>query len=676
MSPPAPQPAQDPSTIAAAVAAAASGAVIAPPAIKRKPAVPAALASALGATAKPVAQPIAGPDNTPGKSMRPPLNAKNMLFATAALIVVLGGALTLIPLLFQDDTAESPSVDAEIALDISPARVAPLETALADNPAPAESSTTLANGQTALQDSVDPVLIASLPAPRLLEVEPTEPESTAETLPDPVTPAENLPSEHTTIADTPIKDTPVEATLAPQVLSQAAQYAATGIWKVAPEISDLPKLVNLDSMQVPQIDRGAPVLAVGALTQPPATTSFDTDQDLAGVATGSAVEPSRIGTPQITATEPAQGGAELVADTDVVEDATAELALSEGPPVAPPVERPIQLPLAPPVERPVERAEERPVPRAVPNTEREVEQAEVPDQEIAETAENTEPTATPAPPAPARDARGLIIATAEGVLAPEGFMIYQGRPDIVPPAVPDRLDAEDLAAQRAAQAAEELRRELGRVRPRMRPASLTRFTEEVDAPEDEPGADIAAATEAALASPANSDSTTVDTAEAAEATPTAAVEDTVAPTPRPRLRPRGLTTLAGAVAEANTGPETGATLRPRARPTNFEALLRRSREQATVRNTRAASVEPTIPSSASVARQATQNDVLNLRRLNLIGVYGTTSNRRALVRLPSGRYVKVKVGDRIDGGRVVAIGQDQLRYQKGSRSETLRMPRS
>ena len=282
VSPPAPQPAQDPSTIAAAVAAAASGAVIAPPAIKRKPAVPAALASALGATAKPVAQPIAGPDNTPGKSMRPPLNAQNMLLATAALIVVLGGALTLIPLLFQDDTAESPSVEAEIALDISPARVAPLETALADNPAPAESSTTLANGQTALQDSVDPVLIASLPAPRLLEVEPTEPESTAETLPDPVTPAENLPSEHTTMADTPIKDTPVEATLAPQVLSQAAQYAATGIWKVAPEISDLPKLVNLDSMQVPQIDRGAPVLAVGALTQPPATTSFDTDQDLAG----------------------------------------------------------------------------------------------------------------------------------------------------------------------------------------------------------------------------------------------------------------------------------------------------------------------------------------------------------------------------------------------------------
>ena len=87
---------------------------------------------------------------------------------------------------------------------------------------------------------------------------------------------------------------------------------------------------------------------------------------------------------------------------------------------------------------------------------------------------------------PARDARGLIIATAEGVLAPEGFRVFKGRPDIVPPAVPDRLDAEDLAAQRAAQEAAELRRELGRIRPRLRPASLTRTA---DAAEETPQED-------------------------------------------------------------------------------------------------------------------------------------------------------------------------------------------
>mgnify|MGYP006981152582 FL=1 len=65
---------------------------------------------------------------------------------------------------------------------------------------------------------------------------------------------------------------------------------------------------------------------------------------------------------------------------------------------------------------------------------------------------------------------------------------------------------------------------------------------------------------------------------------------------------------------------------------------------------------------------------INLRKVNLIGVYGTPSNRRALVRLSSGRYKKVKVGDKIDGGQVVAIGDTELRYQKGGRNVTLKMP--
>ncbi len=67
---------------------------------------------------------------------------------------------------------------------------------------------------------------------------------------------------------------------------------------------------------------------------------------------------------------------------------------------------------------------------------------------------------------------------------------------------------------------------------------------------------------------------------------------------------------------------------------------------------------------------------INLKRVNLIGVYGTPSNRRALVRLPSGRYKKVKVGDTVDGGRVVAIGDSELRYQKSGRSLTLKIPSS
>ncbi len=86
-------------------------------------------------------------------------------------------------------------------------------------------------------------------------------------------------------------------------------------------------------------------------------------------------------------------------------------------------------------------------------------------------------------------------------------------------------------------------------------------------------------------------------------------------------------------------------------------------------------VVPKIPSSANVAKSATVKNAINLRNVNLIGVYGKPSSRRALVRLSNGRYQKVQVGDRIDGGRVSAIGNNELRYKKGSRNLTLKMPK-
>ena len=81
-----------------------------------------------------------------------------------------------------------------------------------------------------------------------------------------------------------------------------------------------------------------------------------------------------------------------------------------------------------------------------------------------------------------------------------------------------------------------------------------------------------------------------------------------------------------------------------------------------------------IPSSASVARQATIENAIRLNKVNLVGVYGTAADRRALVRLPSGRYVKVKVGDRVDGGTVAQITDDELFYKKGRRTLSLSMP--
>jgi len=82
---------------------------------------------------------------------------------------------------------------------------------------------------------------------------------------------------------------------------------------------------------------------------------------------------------------------------------------------------------------------------------------------------------------------------------------------------------------------------------------------------------------------------------------------------------------------------------------------------------------PNIPTTASVAKQATISGAISLREINLIGVYGASSNRRALVRLANGRMLRVKIGDRIDGGQVTAIGEGQLTYQKGGRTHVLRM---
>ena len=87
-----------------------------------------------------------------------------------------------------------------------------------------------------------------------------------------------------------------------------------------------------------------------------------------------------------------------------------------------------------------------------------------------------------------------------------------------------------------------------------------------------------------------------------------------------------------------------------------------------------AAAEPTGPISRGVAAAATDENAINLRQINLIGVYGRPSDRRALVRLANGRYVRVGVGDRLDGGRVAAINDSTLNYVKSGRTHTLEIP--
>lgn len=117
-------------------------------------------------------------------------------------------------------------------------------------------------------------------------------------------------------------------------------------------------------------------------------------------------------------------------------------------------------------------------------------------------------------------------------------------------------------------------------------------------------------------------------------------------------------------------------LNPRSRPQDLARESAANDDQPSVQVATAATIAtPPAPTRPGAAESATILDRLSLGRVNLIGVYGSSSNRRALVRLPSGRFAKVKVGDPVDGGRVRAIGDADLSYVKSGRSVTLQMPR-
>ena len=84
--------------------------------------------------------------------------------------------------------------------------------------------------------------------------------------------------------------------------------------------------------------------------------------------------------------------------------------------------------------------------------------------------------------------------------------------------------------------------------------------------------------------------------------------------------------------------------------------------------------EVNLPTSASVAREATIENGINLSATSLIGVYGKPGAYRALLRERGGKYSMLVIGERINGWTVVAIDEDTVRIKKGSRTEVLRMP--
>ncbi|WP_373354142.1 hypothetical protein [Pseudoroseicyclus sp. CXY001] len=135
------------------------------------------------------------------------------------------------------------------------------------------------------------------------------------------------------------------------------------------------------------------------------------------------------------------------------------------------------------------------------------------------------------------------------------------------------------------------------------------------------------------------------------------------------------TATASAVAQAR---------RPGARPRNFAQVVAQQRARGLSPTPApaaapasapavAAAAQPTGPVPQSVASAATVSDAINLRQINLIGIYGRPGDRRALVRLANGRYLRVGVGDQLDGGQVTVIGDSALNYVKRGRTLSLQV---
>lgn len=238
----------------------------------------------------------------------------------------------------------------------------------------------------------------------------------------------------------------------------------------------------------------------------------------------------------------------------------------------------------------------------------------------------------------ALDARGLVVASAAGTVNPDGILVFAGRPAKVPGAVPGR---ETVQPQAEAEAERVETARLAGLRPKSRPGGIVEGNERST----------------------NNGLTKRELA-----------------AKRPKLRPeQAIAKIEEEADETATEFAVAASKKPVARPGNFSRVVKRAEttepEVTQVAAVPAPKVTPSIPSKSNVAKAATVRNAINLSKVNLIGVYGKPSSRRALVRLSNGRYKKVQVGDRIDGGRISAIGDSELRYEKNGRNVILKMPK-
>lgn len=241
---------------------------------------------------------------------------------------------------------------------------------------------------------------------------------------------------------------------------------------------------------------------------------------------------------------------------------------------------------------------------------------------------------------------GLVTASPEGTLNPDGILIFSGPPQKRSAPRPNTSEGESAAS--------DARTALANKRPTARPDNLTELHER---------GLYGGRTKSQLAK--------------------------IRPAPRPLSEQIVAQTSSSGIALSTSATKLAVktSRHPPAKPKDFASLVEKTRSKTTFAVTAAkpetlkspiakirSSSAPQIPTRASVAAEATQKNVLSMKKTSLIGVYGTAANRSALVRMRNGKIVKISVGDRVNGGKVAAIGATQVHYVKGGKNYLLRMP--
>lgn len=440
----------------------------------------------------------------------------------------------------------------------------------------------------------------------------------------------------------------------------------------APPVADPPAVVAGDPAPAPAPASGG-ISAPGALSVAGPASESAATRPVAAPPPVSA--PPVVSAPESLAqTAPAPAtGQPLPGLADAVPDALTQLALSQGlpAPAAPPSDSALA---GLPGVQPLPGHDPRPAPPPVDARPGEV-----------------------ALPAPVGQARAPAAPDAAQPLVAQ----REGSPPVVPPS--DRPDLSVIAARAP---------DAGTPRPRPRPASSAEAASDggiVGPPPDgmlrprprpaqqdarrDPavpgGADavgVAVATGDAPRPrlrdlPAGTTDTTTGAATGPGAADAARIAVVGAARPVPLAVPRARPAeLVARPAPAAPPPPAAAAPAPEPEPTPAPAVatprdVPASREpSAASRAIATAPTGPILPVRAEVAARATEEDGVRLRRMSLIGVYGPQGARRALVRLGNGDYVKVEVGDELDGGRIAAIGEAAITYVRGGEAVRLAMP--